>query len=621
MSVSEWAEQYRILSTQETSSPGPWRNDRNPFLIEPMLSLTDPTIHEIVMLAARQMGKSSVFLNYIGWTICINPLPMIMVQPTGDLAEKFSLERISPMFRDSPCFRGLVPDDKSRDSANKILHKQGVGWYLIITGANSTSGIISMPVPILIFDEIDQYPRDLFRQGDVISIAEKMQTNFPNYKTLVASTPTIKDESRIESAYRESTQERWTHQCPICGKWSQFGLRGYDKPDRIVWQTRLDFETMMMICPHCKTGHTRNEWNKGGGKYIADNPGHKIRGFHVNAFDHVAVQWESIVEEWRKANEAAEYGDFSLMTTFINSRLAEVWERKGEVVESHVLEERREIYNAEIPDGVCVLTMGIDVQDNRLAYEVVGWGLGYESWGIEYAELFGDPRQGVVWNQIDDLLNRTWLYANGNHIKISRAAVDTGGHMTPEVYRYCKARQSRGVYPIKGIGGGDKLPLTRPSKKSPEKGLFIVGVDGIKTDLMSWLKINVSRPGYCHFPKDIKGSKDIAIKGYDANYFDMLTSETKISVKNKNGFDVFQWHKPAGKRNESLDCRVYARAALRIMSPKDDVLLNRIFMTEPWAASPVQMGKNTVNERNGMSTKKNKPVSKNAKARAKGIEL
>jgi phage terminase large subunit GpA-like protein len=226
--------------------------------------------------------------------------------------------------------------------------------------------------------------------------------------------------------------------------------------------------------------------------------------------------------------------------------------------------------------------MGVDVQDNRLAYEVVGWGVGFESWGIEYSEIFGDPRQGDVWTRLDEVLSRSWAYKNGKRLRVIRVAVDTGGHLTPQVLDYCKTRQMRGVYPIKGFGG-DKMPLARPSqtKGNREKGLFIVGVDGIKADIISCLKIGKPGAGYCHFPKD-KDKNNTPINGYDASYFEMLTAEKRTARKDKKGFTVYAWIK-VGTRNESFDCRVYARAALRIMSSKDAQTLERISINEPWA--------------------------------------
>jgi phage terminase large subunit GpA-like protein len=368
-----------------------------------------------------------------------------------------------------------------------------------------------------------------------------------------------------------------------------------------------------MGCPYCGEFFSRSEWEKGGGKWIAENPEHVVRGFHVNALDS-QMTWETLISKWVAAQQLAKKGDYTKLKSFINTILAEEWEIQGEVVESHALETRREVYTSEVPDGVCVLTMGVDVQDNRLAYEVVGWGLGFESWGIEYAEIFGDPRRGDVWNRLDDLLARTWSYGNGKRLRISRVAVDTGGHMTPAVYAYCKARQPRGVYPIKGQGG-DKLPLTRPSKESREKGLFIVGVDGIKSDIMSWLKIGQPGDGYCHFPKDMD---DIPVRGYDTAYFEMLTAEKRVVVQNKRGFSTYEWHKAAGARNESFDCRVYARAALRIMSPKDDIMLKRIYLAEPWAGQTGEEEPVAVPE---PGRRKKQVASKNKIARGKGIEL
>jgi len=443
-------------------------------------------------------------------------------------------------------------------------------------------------------------------QGDPVELAVARTNAFPNRKIVLVSTPTVKGKSRIEAAFIDSTQERWMHKCPEpeCGEWSPFNWR------------RLVFDEIKMSCPHCEKLYTREEWEESGGKWVAEKPEHEVRGFHVNALDS-QIPWDELIAKFAEAQRLAKAGDHSKLITFINTILAETWEERGETIESHVLETRREVYGAELPDGVCVLTMGVDVQDNRLCYEVVGFGLGYESWGIEYAEIFGDPRQGEVWNRVDDLLARTWSYGNGKRIRISRVAVDTGGHMTPQVYAYCKARQSRGVFPIKGQGG-DRLPLVRPSKENREKGLFIVGVDGIKADLVSWLKVGNPGDGYCHFPKDSDG---IPINGYDSIYFEMLTAEKRVIRQDKKGFARYEWIKPAGTRNESFDCRVYARAALRIMAAKDDIMLKRIHLTEPWLGQ-VDTEKNDASKNIvAVNSKKKEQISRNQRAREKGITL
>jgi phage terminase large subunit GpA-like protein len=547
------------------------------------------------------MGKTNVsVLNPLGYYITYDPCPIMIVQPTIQMAQSFSLKRITPMLRDTPCLRKKIALDKPRDSENKILEKSFPGGYVVISGANSAPSLKSRPIRILLVDETDEMPDDLEGQGDPVELAIVRTNAFPDRKIVLSSTPTIKGHSKIETAYEDSTKERWMHKCPNCGEWSQF-----------VW-TQLDFASLKMGCPHCNEFFSRSEWEKGGGEWKAENPEHAVRGFHVNALDS-QMAWETLISKWVEAKRLAKKGDYTKLKTFINTVLAEEWEVHGEVLESHALEARREVYDAELPDGVCVLTMGVDVQDNRLAYEVVGWGIGFESWGIEYSEIFGDPRLGEVWNHLNDLLNRAWSYKNGKRLMISRVAIDTGGHYTTETYNYCRAKMSRGVYPIKGQGG-DKLPLIRPSVKSREKGLFIVGVDSIKYDWMSWLKVGDRGDKYCHFPKDKDG---IPVRGYDTTYFQMLTAEKRVMVRNKKGFSVYEWHKDAGARNESFDCRVYARAALRIMSSQDEIMLKMMFLKQPWATKPE--GKSKAIIPGPASGNKKKKLSRNEIARSRGI--
>jgi len=597
--VLDWAIEDRIVSGEESAAPGPWYSDGVPYLDEVMLAISDMKIQKVVVKCGAQMGKTNAaILNVLGYFVTYDPCPIMIIQPTIQMAQSFSSKRIAPMFRDTPCLRDKI-SNKTRSSENKLLEKsfKGGRGYAVITGANSAAALKSRPIRVLLCDEIDEWPDDLEGQGDPVELAIVRTNRFPDCKIVLTSTPTIKEHSKIETAYNDSTREHWTHKCPKCGEWSQF-----------IW-TRLDFATVKMGCPYCGEFSTRKDWEKNGGKWIADNPEHEVRGFHVNALDS-QMTWENLISKWVVANQLAEKGDFSKLKLFINTVLAEEWEIRGEVLESHVLEKRREVYDAELPDGVCVLTMGVDVQDNRLAYEVVGWGLGYESWGIEYAEIFGDPRLGEVWNRLTDLLSRAWSYKNGKRLMISRVAVDTGGHYTTQVYNYCLAKKSRGVYPIKGQPG-DKVQLIRPSVKAREKGLMMVGVDSIKYDLMSWLKVEKKGDNYCHFPKD---EDDIPARGYDTTYFQMLTVEKRIVIRNKKGFSVYEWHKPAGARNESLDCRVYARAALRIMSSTDEKLLKQIHLKSPWLEKKAV----SVTAETGKHIKK---MSKNQKARAQGIDL
>ena len=572
LTISQWSERYRVISSEEASAPGPWRCDFVPYTVGMMDAISDPMVEKVVIMTGAQMGKTSVLLNTIGYHIHLDAAPVMVVMPTVTMGESFSTKRLSPMIRDSPVLKQIMPDEKSRSSQNTILEKAWQGGYIVIAGGNSTASLKSRPVRILLYDELDEIKNDLNDQGDPVRLAEVRTTGFPNRKIVHTSTPTVKGQSRIEISYNESTQGKWCHCCPDCSEYSQF-----------IWR-RLNFELVKVQCPYCEKYFSRREWEAAGeGKWIEDNPGHAVKGFSVNALDAGTLTWEQLITEWLEAERLTKRGDYSQLKTFLNVRACELWEERGEVVESHFLQSRREYYGdgVDLPDGVCVLTMGVDTQDNRICYEIVGWGLGFESWGIEYAEIFGDPRRGEVWNQLDIVLSRTFSYKNGKRLQVLRAGIDTGGHMTMQVYSYCKARQSRGVYALKGQGG-ERLPLTRPSKDYREKGLFIVGIDGVKADTLSWLKIEQPGDGYCHFPKQ---SDDIASNGYDANYFEMLTAEKRVFEQVKGGFGKYVWKKAPGARNEAFDCRNYARAALRIMSTQDEALLKRIHLAEPWHPS------------------------------------
>lgn len=569
LSISEWAEQNRVLSSEEAAAPGRWQNAVVPYAVEIMNAISDTTVREVVMMTSAQAAKTNILLNVVGYHIHLDPCPLMIVQPTIELGESFGSKRLTPMLRDTPCLQGKVPDEKSRQPGNTIREKIFPGGYITVAGANSAPSLKGRPIRIILFDEVDEAPENLAGQGDPVKLAQIRSTGFPNKKMVLASTPTIKGHSRIETAYTNSSREHWTHRCPSCGEWSAFSWR------------RLVFENLMMTCPFCGSLHTRREWLNGGGRWIADNPESDVRGFHVTAMDAPTLTWQELVNEWVEAKRLSDGGNHSALITFINTRLAETWALPGEVIETHALENKREVYNAEVPDGVCVITMGVDVQTNRLAYGVWGWGLGFENWLLEYGELWGDPRQGEVWNRLDELLARAWRYTSGGSLKISRTAVDSGdGNMSLLIYTYCKARETRGVYAVKGQNG-DKIPMTRRGKSKYSNNLIMVGVDGIKADLTSWLKAGKPGDGLAHFPIGKEGE---SVRGCDSVFFDMLTAEKRVFVQNKKGYGSYSWEKVRA-RNEALDVYVYARAALRLISNRDDLYLKRQHIAAPWLAN------------------------------------
>jgi len=546
LTIAEWADRYRVLSRESSAEPGRWRTDRAPYQREIMDAITDPKTEKIVVMSSSQVGKSEILLNVIGYFIDQDPAPILLLMPTLDLAEAFSKDRLAPMLRDTPILRGKVKDARTRNSNNTLLHKQFPGGHITLAGANSPASLSSRPIRILLADEVDRYPMSAGTEGDPLTLAERRTSNFWNRKKIYMSTPGIKDLSRIEAAYELSTQEEWCIACPTCGKYQP-----------LKW-AQIHFEDMTHECAHCGARHTEIEWKRQDGKWIAKNENKGTRGFHLNALASPWKTWDEIVEEFKEAKRVGPEG----LKVWVNTVLGETWEEEGDTVEEESLMEHMDHYGADLPEGVKVLTAGVDTQDDRLEVEVVGWGQGKESWSIEYRTFYGDPGQAAVWTQLDEFLQKYWSKTDGTQMGISCTCIDSGGHFTDQVYQFCAKREHRRIFAIKGRGGtGYPILIGKPTRNNRHRAaLFHVGVDTVKELFYSRLKVEDPGPGYCHFPAD----QD---RGHDRTYFLGLISEKKV-LRYRKGRPYIEWVKrSSGLRNEALDCRVYATAALEIINP------------------------------------------------------
>jgi phage terminase large subunit GpA-like protein len=247
--------------------------------------------------------------------------------------------------------------------------------------------------------------------------------------------------------------------------------------------------------------------------------------------------------------------------------LGETWKEKIIVPEYDRLFERRGGYRSgEVPPGVAILTAGVDVQDDRLELEVVGWGDGLRSWSIDYRVLPGKTSEAQVWADLREVLNETFARSDGARLGIYRAAIDSG-YNTNHVYKFCRSVGATRAVPIKGQSGSTQSTMLRPpqsvsitadGKRTGTTMLWNIGVDILKTEIYGALNLALGPDGdepamYCRFPSD-----------YDISYFKMLTAERLVARKNPRGFTAYSWEKQQ-ERNEALDCRAYARAAAAIV--------------------------------------------------------
>lgn len=560
LTVSQWADNYRVLSREASAEPGRWRTERAPYMRDIMDAVNDANIEEIIIMSSAQVGKTELLLNIIGFYIDYDPSPILCMQPNLELAQTFSKDRLAPMIRDTPALRGKVKDARTRDSGNTILHKVFPGGHITMVGANSAAGLASRPIKIVLMDEIDRYPASAGTEGNPIKLAEKRTTTFWNRKKVKVSTPTIKGRSQIENEFLSSSKEEWCVPCPCCGKYQPY-----------EWG-RIHFSDVTMECKFCMERFSEREWKENLGKWIAaaDNP--KKRGFHLNELASPWKHWEEIIDEFREANkQLKEHGNVETMKTWINTTLGETWEEKGEAADEDVLLKRRERYTADLPDGVLLVTAGVDVQDDRFEVEVTGWGKGYESWGILYRKIPCDPEKEESWDKLEKFLDMELYFENKNSLLIACTCIDTGGHHTTEAYKFLKKmeRKQKRIFGIKGMGG-EGIPLVyKVSTNNIEKvKILLLGVDSGKEILMTRLKTVDEGPGYCHFPIN-------ADRGYNETYIKGLSSEQRV-IHFKDGRPVLKWIKKSGVRNEPLDLRNYSTAAAEFLRPDWDVLERKI---------------------------------------------
>ena len=540
--VSDWADRYRRLSSESSAEPGQWNTSRAEYQRGIMDALNDPITERVVLMTSAQVGKTEILLNAIGYYMDYDPSPIMVLQPTLDMAKTFSKDRLAPMLRDSPALKDKVGDPRSRDSDNTVLHKKFTGGHVTIVGANSPSSLASRPVRILLADEVDRYPPSAGEEGDPLSLAIKRTTTFWNRKMVFVSTPTIKGYSRIEQEYENSTREEWKVACPHCGEYQAFR-----------W-SQIRFDDGTMECPNCRSRFDEFVWKRQPGKWVARQENQGSRGFHLNELASPWRRWEEVIADFKKAKDSPE-----LLKTWVNTSLGESWEEKSDTDASLVMK-RREQYMAQVPDEVLLLTCGVDVQDDRLELEVVGWSHGKESWGIEYQVFIGDTSQDPVWKQLDQYLQKEFTYADGAGIHITSTCIDSGGHRTSEVYKFCRAREHRRIFAVKGRGGEGIPFIGKPSRNNRENAaLFVLGVDQGKATIISRLKINFEGDGYCHFPMKKE-------TGYNEDFFEGITSES-MRIVTKKGVRKVTWVKRPGVRNEPLDCRNYATAAMEIFNP------------------------------------------------------
>jgi len=564
ITIDKYADEYRMLPKESSAEPGKYRSDRMPYLKEVMqwLSPQDST-QQVKIIKGTQIGATEVGNNVSLYYMDIVPAPQTMILPSETLAKKHSNKKLTPSLRVMPHIAKKITGGKTKDDIGGTFEKIYPGGSLNIGWAGSAISFRSDSSRIVILDDVDGFPLDVEGEGDPLDLGKKRADAFGSLKKVyINSTPTVKGRSNIEIEYEDSDQRRYYMPCPHC---TPKDHEKQNKDNMVVFEDehfRFEYDKykytltsdVKFCCYHCGTliEEKHKTWmmdQRNGARTIADNAGHPHKGLRIPSYYSPIgfLGWNEIFQEKLTAKKAMKRGDTRKMKTWVNTRDARPWqedELKDIQMTEDALYARRETYKAEVPADVYILHAGVDTQDDRFEYEVVGYGKNGKTWGIERGVIVGDPSLPDTKIALDAvLLEKTYKHESGSIMKIHTKTVDYGGHRGKAVSDYTSKRYHRRVFAIKGAKQVDAPVVNKvPTKTKYKTKLFMVGVNAAKDDFFSRLILADGGDNYCHFPVT-----------YDKTYFDQIVVEKQD--------DAGRWINPPGKRNESTDCRIYADCA------------------------------------------------------------
>lgn len=553
LTVTEWAEANRVVSSERTAKPGPFRAWA--FQREPMdvMSPHDPT-EFMVLMCASQMLKTTALENGIGCYINQDPGPILVIQPRETDAEEFSKQSIDPMFRDTEALRRKVIEKKSRDSGNTINQKRFHGGSLTILGSQTPENFMMRSIRYALGDEVDRWPRIQKQEGSTVRLFVMRTANYRGCrKVVLASTPTIAGESTIAEWFADSDQRRFFVPCPDCGV--EQALRW----DQVKWNESILPADAHYQCEACEAliPNWRKPWMIERGRWIKGKPESKIAGFHLSRLYSLITPWGDLAEEFLAAK-----GNPAELQAFVNTKLAEVWQHKGDAPDWEVIASRSEGYKqGTAPYGVLFLCAGVDIQKDRIEVRVGGWGRGKQRWLVDYRVIWGDTsrRNSEAWTGLQAMLSESWPHESGADLMIVRMAIDTGDPTSQtNAYDFCKANAGK-CLAIKGQSSGVNLlnmPQTSEASARRKKrgGLLLWGVNVSLAKQELYGQLRMAKPEGDEFPP-----------GWFHHYreqdewYKQLTAERLVVAKGKRGYDEQTWQKTG--RNEALDCTNYDRAA------------------------------------------------------------
>lgn len=562
LSVSEWAAKYFMLPIT-SAEPGRWNPERFPPQIEIMNSVDDPDAEFIILMCSAQSSKTTIGNAVIARQIHLDPSAMMLIQPTLEMAERYSKEKLSPMISDISVLSERITK-KTRHGNSTILQKLFPGGFLTISGANSPSSLASSSIRFLCGDEIDKYPASAGKEGDPVKLAIERTTTFWNRLVFLYSTPSVTGDSRIEKEFNKTDQRHYFVPCPHCGHYQH-----------LVWEN-IKYEAkdssqadpnkgVYYVCANCEKPINENKKPEmiRSGEWRSTKPKTDKRyiGFHINRLYSPWTNWTDLALDYEASKD-----DPQQLQVFVNASLGLPFDYQGgEKLNWELLKMRGNNANykkGNAPKGCILLAAGIDVQSDRLEIAVWGWGRGEQAWLVDYKIIFGDTLKDRVWDLAEQVTRYHYPYEDGGYVRVRATCVDSG-YRTQDVYSQVRKRSMLNWFAIKGKSG-EREPIVAVPKLQEIKHdgtrikrgikLFIVGTHVAKETL--YARSFISEPGkkYLNFPNDL-----------ESDFYQGFCSEVKVT-KHRHGVPYYIWEKINKTiRNEALDTSVYAYAAANIL--------------------------------------------------------
>lgn len=571
MTISEWADKYRILAGEGTPFPGKWRTSRTPYLRAIMDALSPHSgIAKVVFMKGTQLGATEVANNVAFFYIDVDPSPIGFYFSKDEKAALHSKGKLTPSIRATPELREKVRDGRNKETGSTVLSKYFNGGFLLLRGANAADNFAGDSLRIVIKDEFSRWPPDVGGEGDPGKLADNRADAYTYTKKIYElSSPTEAGFCKVETSFKNSNQQYYYVPCPHCGR-----------KQRITWagikfkKSKDDVRDgdVFLLCENEKCAKLIPESSKEkmllAGEWRAHNPGNPVHGFHLSSLYSPWLKWATIVDEFLEAHRER---DAYKLRVWTNTRLAETFGDGGAVIDENEILNRLEEFPAQVPAGVCRLTFSADIQGDRFEYAVIGWGVGHQAWVIEHGRVPGDLATKEFWENMEDQIKRKYRHALGFDMGISIAGIDSG-HGKTEVYNFVRTRQKKNVFALKGANVADYPLIKRPKKPSEGIMLYMVGTNTGKDWVHNCLKlynikdengepVHTDGPNFIHFQKNIS-----------TEFIEQLTSEVKRFKKGKLVWDK----KNPGITNEGLDLMVYGRALIAMLNPAFEVILKNL---------------------------------------------